>query len=269
MGTAGYMAPEQAAGQPVDFRADQFALGVVLYELLSGKRAFRRASAAESLAALLREEPEPLPPFPLPLDAPLRWVLARCLAKEPDGRYGSTRDLARDLAELAALAAGRASAAPRREAPRRGRLVFTLLLVAVVAGAAAALLHPSASRGRARSLPTFQQLTFRRGALYAARFTPGGEAVVYGAAWDGTRARPYSVRVEGGASVPVGERERAGVRRERDARRRGWELGVGVGARRRAQSTPARSGSGTGPRSRRSSHAASRASRAASVTSTG
>jgi serine/threonine protein kinase len=60
MGTVGYMAPEQAAGRPSDFRADQFALGAILYEMLSGRRAFKRDSAAETLTAIIREEPEPL-----------------------------------------------------------------------------------------------------------------------------------------------------------------------------------------------------------------
>src|SRR6266540_7308955 len=60
MGTAGYMSPEQASGHPVDFRSDQFTLGAILYEMATGKRAFQRKTGAETLVAIIREEPEPL-----------------------------------------------------------------------------------------------------------------------------------------------------------------------------------------------------------------
>ncbi len=98
MGTVGYMSPEQAAGRTVDFRSDQFSLGAMLYELSTGNRAFRRESSVETLAAIIREEPAPIAQVSPHLPAPFRWIVERCLAKEPDGRYASTRDLARDLA---------------------------------------------------------------------------------------------------------------------------------------------------------------------------
>src|SRR5262249_29908413 len=98
MGTVGYMSPEQAGGQPLDYRSDQFSLGSILYELLSGEKAFARKTAAETMSAIIRDEAEPLgkrrPQVPLPL----RWIVERCLAKDPEERYASTRDLARDLA---------------------------------------------------------------------------------------------------------------------------------------------------------------------------
>jgi len=98
IGTVAYMSPEQAKGNPVDFRSDQFSLGIVLYELLAGQRPFVRDSAAETLTSIIREEPEPLEKAAPGTPAPVRFLVERLLTKEPEGRYDSTRDLARDLA---------------------------------------------------------------------------------------------------------------------------------------------------------------------------
>jgi len=94
LGTVGYMSPEQASGKNVDFRSDQFAFGAILYEMISAKRAFQRATSAETLAAIIREEPESIR---MQIPQPLRWIMERCLSKDPEERYASTRDLARDL----------------------------------------------------------------------------------------------------------------------------------------------------------------------------
>jgi hypothetical protein len=208
VGTPAYMAPEQAEGHDVDFRADQFALGAVLHELLTGRRAFARASVVETLAAVVRDEPEPISSLTEPLDGPVRRILARCLAKDPMERYAATRDLARDLRDLATLASSRspspAAASGPSRVPRRRTAVAGLVLAAaavslVLAGTGAGLLSHRAP------LPSFRQLTFRRGTVWAARFTPGGEDVVYGASWDGRAAHLYSTRIEGGPSVPLGQ----------------------------------------------------------------
>ena len=100
MGTIAYMSPEQALGKPVDFRSDQFSLGSVLYEMATGRQAFARASAPETMTAIIREEPDALERTGAGVPAGLSWIVERCLAKDPDERYGSTRDLARDLARL-------------------------------------------------------------------------------------------------------------------------------------------------------------------------
>jgi serine/threonine protein kinase len=94
LGTVAYMSPEQARGMATDPRSDQFSFGLILYELARGKRAFQRASAAETMAAIIRENAEPLPAG---VPIALRWVLERCLAKDPAERYDSTRDLYHDL----------------------------------------------------------------------------------------------------------------------------------------------------------------------------
>ncbi len=97
LGTVGYMSPEQASGQAVDFRSDQFSLGAILYEMATGRRAFQKKTAVETLSAIIREDPEPIAGVNPAAPAPLRWIVERCLAKEPEDRYASTRDLARDL----------------------------------------------------------------------------------------------------------------------------------------------------------------------------
>jgi predicted ATPase len=100
MGTVPYMSPEQASGRSIDFRSDQFSLGCVLYEMATGKRAFKRDTAAETLAAIIRDEPEPIASLNPRVPAPLCWTVERCLAKDPEQRYASTRDLARDVAAV-------------------------------------------------------------------------------------------------------------------------------------------------------------------------
>ena len=109
LGTAGYMAPEQARGLPADARSDIFAFGAVVYELLAGESAFQRETAADTLAAVLREEPRELAATPLGLPPEVVRLVRRCLAKRPEDRYQSAADLAFDLE---ALAAPRAAAAP-------------------------------------------------------------------------------------------------------------------------------------------------------------
>jgi predicted ATPase/serine/threonine protein kinase len=100
LGTLGYMSPEQASGRRLDFRSDQFSFGLVLYEMVTGKRAFQRSTAAETLVAILREQAEPIGVQNPDAPAPLCWAIEKCLAKQPDKRYVSTRDLARELAAI-------------------------------------------------------------------------------------------------------------------------------------------------------------------------
>src|SRR5216684_7692648 len=89
LGTVGYMSPEQASGDRLDFRSDQFSFGLVLYEMVTGKRAFHRRTAPETLVAILREEAEPIGVRNPDAPAPLCWAIERCLAKETDKRYVS------------------------------------------------------------------------------------------------------------------------------------------------------------------------------------
>jgi eukaryotic-like serine/threonine-protein kinase len=97
LGTAAYMSPEQARGRQVDYRSDQFSLGVILYEMATGQHPFRRESHVHTLAAILDDQPVPVAGRNPALPAPLCWIVERCLAKEPGERYASTSDLAREL----------------------------------------------------------------------------------------------------------------------------------------------------------------------------
>jgi eukaryotic-like serine/threonine-protein kinase len=97
LGTIGYMSPEQATGREVDHRSDQFAMGVILYELATGARAFKRDSAPQTLAAIIEDEPAPLEARNPRIPPQLARLVARCLSKKPADRYESTRDLAHDL----------------------------------------------------------------------------------------------------------------------------------------------------------------------------
>jgi hypothetical protein len=100
LGTPAYMSPEQASGRTLDFRSDQFAAGVVFYEMLSKRRTFQRATAVQTLSAVIQDEPEPLERLNPRVPAPLRWAIARCLSKDPEDRYSATRDLARELKQI-------------------------------------------------------------------------------------------------------------------------------------------------------------------------
>jgi predicted ATPase/serine/threonine protein kinase len=119
MGTIGYMSPEQARGDEVDFRSDQFSFGSVLFEMVTGSPAFQKKTHAETTAAILRDEPERAGSRMLQAPSPFIWIVERCLAKDPAQRYASTRDLARDLA---AVRDGIADAPPRHSEPRATNL---------------------------------------------------------------------------------------------------------------------------------------------------
>jgi Tol biopolymer transport system component len=185
LGTVAYMSPEQASGQPVDFRSDQFTLGSILYEIASGEKAFQQKTAAETMSSIIRDEPKPLSQLRADAPLPLRWIVERCLAKDPEERYASTRDLARDLAavrdHISEVTSGAEAllAAPTRvkaALPRwtafaaAGLLAVGLLGGWIISG----LRRPEASA------PSFHRLSYRPGTIANARFAPDGQTVIYG-----------------------------------------------------------------------------------------
>ncbi len=142
LGTVGYMSPEQAKGQFLDFRSDQFACGTILYEMATGRRAFQRDSPVQTLAAIIDDTPEPIESLNPAAPPPFRWIVERCLAKNPADRYASTLDLARDLENVRdRLSEGSGSGAKgvARPWPRRRALLAGLLSLAA---AAAVVLGP-------------------------------------------------------------------------------------------------------------------------------
>ena len=211
MGTVGYMSPEQASGQKTDFRSDQFALGAILYEMATGQRAFYKATAAETLTAIIREEPKSIAAINAKVPAPLRWIAERCLSKEASERYASTGDLARELRTLyerLSEITGSGEVAPQPAGFRLRTLAAVLIAVAAIGGA---FLAGRSSRSGFSSL-TFHQLTFRPGGIGNAHFAPDGKTVVYDARWEGTDADDptpnereiFSTRPESPESRPFG-----------------------------------------------------------------
>jgi predicted ATPase len=100
LGTFGYMSPEQARGESGDFRSDQFSFGAVLYEMATGRRAFGGSTQVDALAAVIRDQPEPIGRINPQTPAPLQWAVERCLAKNARDRYGSTQDLWNELSAI-------------------------------------------------------------------------------------------------------------------------------------------------------------------------
>jgi Tol biopolymer transport system component len=177
VGTVGYMSPEQVQGLPADHRSDVFALGCVLYELISGRRAFKGTSAVETLHAILKEDPPELSQTAA-LPPALERIVRRCLEKNADERFQSARDLAFALEALAASA----SVAARAVTPHRR---YGIALVAALVGLAAASGYLLARRDAPAADVTFQQLTFRKGSnVHKALFGPDGN-VFYTAGWRG------------------------------------------------------------------------------------
>jgi hypothetical protein len=202
LGTVGYMSPEQAGGKVVDFRSDQFALGAILYELATGRRAFRRPTAAQTLAAIIQDDPEPIATLNLKTPAPLRWTIERCLAKEPEQRYASTRDLERDLATIRdrlSEASSTVGLAARADVRGRWRPVALVVGFALSIAVAVAVTR----RVTDKPPPLFNQLTFRRGYVASARFMPDGRSIVYSAAWDGAPSKVYLKQAESPESAAL------------------------------------------------------------------
>ena len=158
LGTVGYMSPEQANGDTVDFRSDQFSFGAVLYEMAYGHPAFQGKSKAEIMAAILRDHPErpsALPPIKLQAPAPFFWILERCLAKDPSQRYPATQDLARDLVTVRDL---RVDPSIRCSTPRANNLPV----------------QRTAFVGREREVADLRQLLAREDARLTTLTGPGG-----------------------------------------------------------------------------------------------
>ena len=212
MGTVGYMSPEQVRGEAVDHRTDIFAFGTVLYEMLSGKPAFRGQTAVETLNAILKEEPPELVATNGPIPPALERVMRHCLEKNKEERFQSARDLSFDLESLSGISASSLTSA--LSAPARVRwhhwpvMVAAALLLAVALAIAFFAGRRSgfvAGEQMAKSTPPeYQRLTFRRGAIPTARFAPDGQTIIYSALWDGDQLQLFLTRPESPESRPLG-----------------------------------------------------------------
>ncbi|MBI3667393.1 MAG: serine/threonine protein kinase [Acidobacteria bacterium] len=196
LGTMGYMSPEQVRGQRADHRADIFTFGAILYEMLTGKRAFRGESAVETMNAILKEEPlETQAGMPVPLE----HIVRHCLEKTPEQRFQSARDLAFDLEALSTLSTTLAPATLKQPPRRWLRPLAGLALLAIIAG-----VFFIGRRTATSAVPSFQRLTFRRGTVRSGRFAPEGRTIVYSASWEGKPAELFSARPDSPESRSLG-----------------------------------------------------------------
>ena len=202
LGTAGYMSPEQARGQPVDHRSDIFSFGATLYEMVSGERAFQGDSTVETLSAILKHDPPLLSATNVAIPPSLASVIQHCLEKERDQRFQSARDLAFALGRLSGSSSSGPLTPPLERTPHRTRWILgsaAALGLFFAIGAAAYLGRPAA----VASPPSFQQLTFRRGHIIAARFAPDGQTAISSASWDGKPFEVLSTRLDTGESTAL------------------------------------------------------------------
>jgi len=187
MGTASYMAPEQVRGESVDARTDIFAFGAVLYEMLSGHRAFRRDTSAETMTAVLKDDPPELTDSQHPISPALDRIVRRCLEKSPEQRFQSVKDLAFALEALSGTSHSSAAEAKVVTARRKPLTIAMVVLCGIAALAGTYFARTRSGNGKPGS---FERLTFQRGYIRGARFTPDGQNVIYSAAWEG---RPYEI----------------------------------------------------------------------------
>jgi serine/threonine protein kinase len=203
LGTVGYMSPEQVKGDAADARSDIFALGAILYEMFSGQRAFRRDTAAETMTAILKEDPPELSASSKPISPVLERIVRRCLEKKSLQRFQSARDLAFNLEGLSGISSTSVSAVAGAEKARPVRRMLPLaagvLLVVLVAGASWMV----GRRGATTVSPSYHQLTFERGLVYAARFAPDGRSIYYSASWNGQPVQLYSTVPDSPESRPL------------------------------------------------------------------
>ena len=198
LGTAGYMSPEQVKGEAADHRSDIFSLGSILYEMLTGVRAFKRNTSAETMTAILNEEPPEFTAKAGAIAPGLERIVRHCMEKQPSQRFQSAHDIAFDLESLSGTSGTAAAQTPAKPSKwiRPALAGLVLLLAGVGLGA---WLKPSTPELH----PKLHRITFRRGTIWDARFTPDGN-VIYGAAWEGGPVELYANQAGSTESRPLG-----------------------------------------------------------------
>jgi eukaryotic-like serine/threonine-protein kinase len=200
LGTVGYMSPEQVRGEAADARSDIFALGAILYEMLSGVRAFRRETSAETMTAILKEDPPELSQTGKQISPAVDRIVRRCLEKKPLQRFQSARDLAFNLEGVSGISSTSTAVAAPPETRRR-------LLPVAVGGVLLALVAAGswmiARWAESTTPPAYHQLTFERGLVYAARFAADGRSIYYSASWNGQPLQIYSTLPDSPESRPL------------------------------------------------------------------
>ena len=203
MGTPNYMAPEQVRGEHVGHRADLFAFGCVLYEMLSGRRPFKRDTSIATMAAILSEEPPDMTAMRPDLPPALERIVRRCLEKEPDNRFQSAKDLAFAIESVtgSTLAGARVNLPANRPfgampwlpigTAAAGLLLFGVALVLSL-------------RRPVESAPaSYSQVTDRRGTIFHARFAPNGQSIFYSAKWGNDALAIFNAPERGRANTAL------------------------------------------------------------------
>jgi eukaryotic-like serine/threonine-protein kinase len=197
VGTVAYMSPEQLRGKPVDHRTDIFSVGSILYEMLTGERAFRGETEVDTITAVLREEAPENNFEQAQVPVSCREIVRHCLEKDPEDRFQSARDLAFALATLATTTSGRAQAVGMK----RAATIIPWALAGVLLVAAAGFLAFQVTRKP--DTPVYQRLTFEQGTIYSARFAPDFRSILYAAAWNGNPVQIFSTVGESHLTQPL------------------------------------------------------------------
>src|SRR5262249_32416314 len=208
IGTIQYMAPEQTEGKSADARSDLFALGAILYEMTTGRKAFEGTSASSILAAILTTTPPPMSTLQPMTPPAFDRTVKKCLAKDPAKRWQTAADRRDELAWIESQSSARVIAAPSwgsivTRAPRRRIAAAAATIAAVAAAIGVAFVVGQRTKGQS-TVPWFHQLTFRRGYVAQARFAPDGQTVVYSAAWDGRPLEIFETRIDSLESRSLG-----------------------------------------------------------------
>jgi len=218
VGTVAYMSPEQAMGEELDRRTDLFSLGIVIYEMATGRQAFPGPTSAAVFDAILNRAP--VPPLQLnpQIPARLQEILNKALEKDLKLRYQTASDFRVDLQRLnresVTHASGKVAVESAISEPQpppqagkiaRGKLVPLISAIVVLALIAGAYLEGK-REGLASGIspPTYHQLTFRGGTIRMARFAPDGKNIVYSAAWEGNPTELFVTRPDSPESRPFG-----------------------------------------------------------------
>jgi Tol biopolymer transport system component len=198
VGTVAYMSPEQLRGKPVDHRSDVFSVGAILYEMLTGRRAFRGETQVDTMTAVLLEDPPQINLEQSGVPASFQRIVLHCLEKEPENRFQSARDLGFALDTLSSASGGRSTrlGGSRRQGKLVPWTVAAVLLVATVLLLANQWRQPAPA-------PSYRRLTFEQGTVYSARFAPDYRAIVYGAAWNGKPLQLFSTVGDSLLSQPL------------------------------------------------------------------
>jgi serine/threonine protein kinase/Tol biopolymer transport system component len=203
LGTLGYMSPEQCRGVAIDARSDIFSFGAVLYEMLSGRRAFRGDTMADTISSILKEEPPDLSATGRDVPPMLERIVHHCLEKHPAARFQSARDIVFALESLSTATSTAPILATAAPESRKSWLVPSLSAVIVVLVAALALLLVRLN-APPPGPPSYRQLTFGREFISSARFAPDQRTIIYSSAHIGMQTELFSLAPDSHAPVSLG-----------------------------------------------------------------